>query len=134
MKRLQYRWGSGVSLRVAIGEHGWPRRPWRWTVICRSAGQRPDGRARVAGTRRPNGATAAINPGWSRSALNAVGGWKHGLLITDFARFVNSEIALLCEWQGATTHGDLLVGSGGTYEEIARALEGGSVGRALHLP
>ena len=134
MKRLQYRWGSGVSLRAAIGEHGWRPRPWGWTVICRSAGQRPEGRARVAGTRRPNGATAAINPGWSRSALNAVGGWKHGLLITDFARFVNSEIALLCEWQGATTHGDLLVGSGGTYEEIARALEGGSVGRALHLP
>ncbi|MGA8339508.1 MAG: hypothetical protein WB761_32520, partial [Solirubrobacteraceae bacterium] len=60
---------------------------------------------------RPTGATAAINPGWSRSPLNAVGGWKLGLLITDFARFINSEIALLCEWRGAATHGDLLVGS-----------------------
>jgi hypothetical protein len=100
-------------------------------VICRSAGQRPDGRARVAGTHRPNCATAAINPGWSRSPLNAVGGWEHGLLITDFARFIDSEIALLCEWQGAATHGDLLVGSGGTYEEIARPLEGGFVGHAL---
>ena len=27
-------------------------------------------------------------------------------------RFINSEIAPLCEWQGATTHGDLLVGPG----------------------
>ncbi len=125
--------GSCVSVRAAIDERGWRRRPWRWAVICRSPGQRPDGRARVAGTHRPNGATAAINPGWSRSPRNAVSGWKHGLLITDFARFITSEIALLCEWQGAATHGDLLVGSGGTYEEIARPLEGGVVGRALHL-
>ena len=50
------------------------------------------------------------------------------------SRFINSETALLCEWQGAATHGDLLVGSGGTYEEIARPLEGGFVGHALHLP
>jgi len=52
--------------------------------------------------------------------------------ITDFARFINSEIALLCGWQGAANRGDLLVGSGGTHEEIARPLEGGFVGRALH--
>ena len=126
--------GSGVSLRAAIGERGLRRRPCRWAVTWRYAGERPDGRARVAGTHRPSGATAAINPGRSRSPLDAVSGWKHGLLITDFARFINSEIALLCGWQGAATHGDLLVGSGGTYEEIARPLEGGFVGRALHLP
>jgi hypothetical protein len=52
-------------------------------------------------------------------------------VITDFARFANSEIALLCGWQGAATHGDLLVGSGGSHEEIARLLEGGVVGHAL---
>jgi hypothetical protein len=126
--------GSGVSLRAAIGEPGLRRRPWRGAMICRSAGQSPAERARVAGTHRPNGATAAINPGWSRSPLNAVGGWKHGLLIADFARFITSEIALTCEWQGATTPGNLPVGSGGTHEEIARPLEGGVVGRALHLP
>jgi hypothetical protein len=74
--------GRGVSLRAAIGEHGLRRRPWRRAVICRSAGQRPAGRARVAGTQRADGAAAAINPGWSRP-LNAVGGWKLGLLITD---------------------------------------------------
>ena len=130
-KRLQYLVGSGVSLRAAIGEHGLRRRPWRWAVTWRSAGERPEGRARVAGTHRPNGATAAINPDRSRSPLNAVSGWKLGLLITDFARFINSEIALLCGRQGAATHGDLLVGSGGTHEEIARLLEGGFVGRAL---
>jgi hypothetical protein len=66
---------------------------------------------------------AAIDPDWPRSPLNAVGGWRHGLSITDFARFVNSEIALLCGRQGATTHRDLLVGSGGTYQEIARPFE-----------
>jgi hypothetical protein len=126
--------GCGVSLRSAIGEHGLRRRPWRWGVICRSAGQRPDERARVAGTDRPSGATAAIGPGWSCWPANAVSGWKHGLQIKDFARFINSEIALLCGWQGAATHGDLLVGSRGTYEEIARPLDGGVVGPALHLP
>ena len=68
----------------------------------------------------------------ARLTLDAVSGWKLGLLITDFARFINSEIALLCGWQGAATRGDLLVGSGGTHEEIARLLEGGFVGRALH--
>ena len=131
---LQYPVGSGVSLGVATGAQAARRRRWRWAVTWPSAIERPDGRARVAGTHGPSGATAAINPGWSRSLLDAVGGWKLGLLITDFARFINSEIALLCEWQGAATHGDLLVGSGGTYEEIARPLEGGVVGRALHLP
>jgi hypothetical protein len=68
----------------------------------------------------------------ARSTLDAVSGWKLGLLTTDFARFINSEIALLCGWQGAANRGDLLVGSGGTHEEIARPLEGGFVGRALH--
>jgi hypothetical protein len=124
-------WGGGVSLRAAIGEHRLRRRPWRWAVICRSAGQRPDGRAPTAGTHRPGGAMAAMGPGWSCSPLNPVGGWKHGLQITDFARFINSAIALLRGWQGAATHGDLLVGSGGTHQEIARQLEGGFVGRAL---
>ena len=37
---------------------------------------------------------------------------------------------MLCGWQGAATHGDLLVGSGGTYEEIARhSKEGSSAAR-----
>ena len=130
-------WSARGQWRLARGGTGAQavrRRRWRWAVTWPSAVERPEGRARVAGTHRPNGATAAINPGWSRSPLNAVGGSKLGLLITDFARFINSEIAVLCEWQGAATHGDLLVGSGGTYEEIARPLEGGVVGRALHLP
>jgi hypothetical protein len=130
---LQYLWAV-ASLRAAIGEHGLRRRPWRWAVICRSAGQRRYGRAREAGTHGPNCATAAIDPGWSRSTLDAVSGWKLGIQITDFARFINSEVALLCGWQGAATRRDLLVGPGGTYEEIARPLEGGFVGRALNLP
>ena len=131
---LQFPWAVASRSGAAIGEHGLRRRPWRWGVTWRAAVERPEGRARVAGTHRPNGATAAINPGWSRSPLNAFIGWKLGLLITDFARFINSEIALLCGRQGAATHGDLLVGSGGgAHEEIARALEGGFVGRALRL-
>jgi hypothetical protein len=125
--------GSGASLRAVIGEHGLRRRPWRWAVTWRSADERSEGRARVAGTPRANGAAAAINPRRSRSPLNAVKGWKLGRQITDFARFINSEIGLLCGRQGAATHGDLLVGSGGTHEENARLLEGGFVGRALGL-
>jgi hypothetical protein len=123
--------GSGLWLRAAIGERGLRRRPWRSALTWRYAGERPDGRARVAGTHRPSGATAAINPGWSRPPLDALSGWKLGLVITYFARFINSEIAVLCGWQGAATHGDLLVGSGGTHQEIARQLERGFVGRAL---
>jgi hypothetical protein len=80
------------------------------------------------------GGPVAINPGWSRSTLDAVSGWTLGLVITDFARFINFDIALLCWWQGAATHGDLLVGSGGTYEEIARPLEEGFVGRPRRVP
>ena len=120
--------GGGVSLRAASGEPGLRRGPWRSAVTWRSAGQRPDGRAPIAGAHRSNRATAAVDRGWSRSPLDAAGGWKHGLPITDFARFVNSEIAPLGGWQGAATPGDLLVGSGGTHEEIARPLEGGVVG------
>jgi hypothetical protein len=74
-----------------------------------------------------------MNAGRSRSPLNAVSGWKLGLRITGFARFINSEIALSCGRQGAATHEHLLVGSGGTHEEIARLLEGGFVGHALRV-
>jgi hypothetical protein len=122
--------GSGQrSVRTACdGNHG-----GGGSLTWRSGGERPEGRARVAETQRPNGATTAINPGPPRSPLNAVSGWKLGLLITDFTRFINSEIALLCGRQGAATHGDLLVGSVGTHEETARPLEGGFGGRALRL-
>jgi hypothetical protein len=119
------------TLRAAIGEPGLGRQRWRWAVTWPSAGERPDGSGRIAATHRRNGATAAINAGRSRSPLNAVSGWKLGLQITNFARFINSEIALLCGRQGAATHGDLLVGPGGTHEEIARPLEGRVVGHAL---
>lgn len=122
-------WCAGVSRRAAIGEQAVRRRPWRRFVSRRSAGERPEGRARVAGTHRPNGATAAINP--DRSPLNAVSSWRLGLLITDSARFINSEIASFCGRPGAATHGGLLVGSEGTHEEIARLLDGGLVGHAL---
>jgi hypothetical protein len=125
--------GGGVPLRAAIGEPGLGRQRRRWAVTWPSSGERPDGSGRIAATQRRNGTTAAMNAGRSRSPLNAVSGWKLGLQITNFARFINSEIALLCGRQGAATHGDLLVGSGGTDGEIARLLEGGFVGRALRL-
>jgi hypothetical protein len=91
---------SVVSLRAVIREHGLRRRPWRWVVTWRSAGERREGRGRVAETHGPNGATPSINPGRPRSRLNAVSGWKPRLLITDFARFINSETALTYGWQG----------------------------------
>jgi hypothetical protein len=129
---LRYPWAV-VWLRGATGEHGLRRRAWRWVVTWRSAGERSEGRGRVPRKHRPSGATAAVNSGRSRSPLNALSGWKLGLLITDFARFINSEIALSFERRGAATHEDLPVGSGGTHEEIARPLEGRFVGRALRL-
>jgi len=125
------RLGGGVPRRAAIGEHGLGRQRWRWAVTWPSAGERPDGTGRIAATQRRNATTAAMNAGRSRSPLNAVSGWKLGLQITDFARFINSEIALLCGRQGAVAHGHLLFGPGGTHEEIARPLEGRVVGHAL---
>ena len=117
---------AGVWPRGAIGEPALRRRPRRRFVSRR---ERAEARARVAGTHRPNGPTAAINP--DRPPLNAVSSSRLGLPITDSARFINSEIALFRGRQGAATHGGLLVGSWSTHEEITRLLEGGLVGHAL---
>jgi hypothetical protein len=124
--------GSGVRLRAAIGEHGCDgNHGGGGSLTWRSAGEHPEGRAGAAWTHRPNGATTAINPGRSRSPLNAVSGWKLGLRITDFARFINSEIALLCGRQGAAAHGDVLVGSGGTQGRSRDHAKKGSSAQAL---
>jgi hypothetical protein len=119
--------GSGVSLRAAIGGHRLRRRPWQV--------------GRDLAVRR-------CAPGWTRSRRrDAPPQWRcsrdQSRLVAlpvercrrlearpadhRLARFINSEIALLCGWQGAATRGDLLVGSGGTHQEIARLLEGGLV-------
>ena len=81
-------------------------------------------------TRRKTGFQRSV----SQYRWSAASRFGRRSVITDFARFINSEFALLRGWQGAATRRDLLVGSGGTYEETARRLEGGLVGRALHLP
>jgi hypothetical protein len=78
--------------------------------------------------------TCGSGPSLRAAIGEHVGGWKHRLQITDLARFINSEIALPCDWQGTATHKDLLAGSEGTHQETARPLEGGFAGRTQHLP
>lgn len=69
--------------------------------------------------------------------LNAepVSGWKLGLLIADFARDINSEIALLCGRQATATQRDLLVGLGApTRRSRDHSKEGSLVARCLFMP
>ena len=75
---------------------------------------------------------SCAHPGWSRSTLDAVGGWKLGLQITDFVASSTPRSGCRRGGKGQATHMDRPVGSGGTCEEIAHRLEGGFVGRALH--
>jgi diguanylate cyclase (GGDEF)-like protein len=71
-----------------------------------------------------------------RVPVGEVGGWKLDLLIRDFARFINSEVALLCQGGGRGRPPAVISswGLGATHEELARPREGGLVGRALPLP
>jgi diguanylate cyclase (GGDEF)-like protein len=82
------------------------------------------------GTTRPGRAVERNPP--PRVPAGGVGNWKLDLLIQDFARFINSEVALLCQ---GTRRGQPPVvisswGLGPNREEIARSREGGLVGRA----
>jgi hypothetical protein len=75
-----------------------------------------------------------VQPNRSRSPLNAVCGWKLDLLVRDFARCINSEVALL--YRGGKGQPPAVISSwglGATHEPIARPREGGLVGRALRL-
>jgi hypothetical protein len=65
-----------------------------------SAGERPESPVRATDTHRREGTTTVMPPDQWRSPLNTVSGRKLGLLIGDFARFINSEVALLSEPAG----------------------------------
>ncbi len=82
---------------------------------------------------RRQGPTAAIRPLRRRSSLTAVSGWKLDLLVRDFARFINSEVALLYQ-TGSERERPAVISSwglGATHDEVARPDAGGFVGRAL---
>jgi diguanylate cyclase (GGDEF)-like protein len=57
-------------------------------------------------------------------------------LVRDFARFIDSEAALLCHMSSKGQASTVISswGLGATHDEILRLLEGGLVGRALPLP
>ncbi len=87
-----------------------------------------------------NGATGTVPVvEWSQSRHSAMGrfsGWKLDLLITDFARFIRSDVALLCQ-PGNNGRPPAVIAYSGpakAYEELKRQREGGLVARALHLP
>ncbi len=69
-----------------------------------------------------------------RVRMGEVGDWKLDLLIRDFARFINSEVALLCQGGGRGQPPAVVSswGLGATREEVARP-RGGLVGRAPPL-
>ncbi len=95
----------------------------------------PGGRPAVAELAR-NGTTGtvlAVEPNRPRRvAVGDVGDRRLDLLIRDFARFINSEVALLCRGGGRGQPPAVISswGLGATHEEVARPREGGLVGRA----
>jgi diguanylate cyclase (GGDEF)-like protein len=71
-----------------------------------------------------------------RAAVDQVSRRKLDLLIRDFARLVNSEVALLCQL-GSKGQPPAVISSWGlgtTHDETVRPREGGFVGRAHSLP
>ena len=63
-------------------------------------------------------------------------GWKLDLLIGDFARFIHSEVAMLCQ-TGNTGQAPAVIAYSGpakTHEQITGQHEGGLVARGLPLP
>lgn len=79
------------------------------------------------------GTVLAVAPNRPRRvAVGDVGDWKLDLLIGDFARFINSEVALLCRGGGRGRPPAVISswGLGATHEDVARPREGGLVGRA----
>ncbi len=71
-----------------------------------------------------------------RVPAGEVGDWKLDLLIRDFARFIHSEVALLCQTSNNGQPPAVIAYWGQTeaQEETTRQPEGGLVVRALRLP
>jgi hypothetical protein len=70
------------------------------------------------------------------SRLERLSGWQLEVLVTDFSRFINSEVATLCQL-GVKGQSPAVISSWGSRtarEEILRPREGGFVGRAPPLP
>src|SRR5690349_14896521 len=76
---------------------------------------------------RTTGTVLAVAPNRPRRVAAGVGDWKLDLLISDFARFINSEVALLCRGGGRGQPPAVISswGLGATHEEVARPREGG---------
>jgi diguanylate cyclase (GGDEF)-like protein len=69
-------------------------------------------------------------------ALERISGWQLDVLVRDFARFIDSEVAMLCQL-GVKGQSPVVISSWGlrtAREEILRPREGGFVGRASSLP
>jgi diguanylate cyclase (GGDEF)-like protein len=87
-----------------------------------------------------NGATGTVpvvERSQSRhSAIGRFSGWKLDLLIRDFARFIRSEVALLCQPGNDGQPPAVIAYSGPAkaHEELRRQRGGGLVARALPLP
>jgi GGDEF domain-containing protein len=79
------------------------------------------------------GTVLAVEPNRPRRVpVGEIGDRKLDLLIRDFARLINSEVALLCQGGGRGQPPAVISswGLGTTHEEVARPREGGLVGRA----
>jgi diguanylate cyclase (GGDEF)-like protein len=71
-----------------------------------------------------------------RTAMGRFSGWELDLLIGDFARFIRSEVALLCQPANNGQPPAVIAywGPAKVHEQIKRQREGGLVARALPLP
>ncbi len=95
---------------------------------------RPDGQlARIGAT---VAALAVERRQSRRSAVARFSGWKLDLLIRDFARFIHSDVALLCQTSNSGRPPAVIAywGPAKAHEEIKRQREGGLVARSLPLP
>jgi diguanylate cyclase (GGDEF)-like protein len=90
------------------------------------------------GSRRgdASGSNGKLDPTLAAGALERFSGWQLDVLVRDFARFINSEVAMLCQL-GVKGQSPVVISSWGlrtAHEEILRPREGGFVGRASALP
>ena len=90
------------------------------------------------GSRRNGGSEPDrwLGPALASGGLERISGWQLDLLVRDFARFTDSEVAMLCQL-GVKGQSPVVISSWGfrtPREEILRPREGGIVGRASSLP
>lgn len=96
-------------------------------------GSRPNN---ASGRNGASGSNGKLDRTLAAGALERLSGWQLDVLVRDFARFIDSEVAMLCQL-GVKGQSPVVISSWGlrtANEVILRPREGGFVGRASSLP